>query len=1348
MATKIADITVSKQTGTRLTINAKGKYVEDDSYFDIAVQQGSATTPATSITANPTITVGNDGLITATVGKNQTVTPTVSAGYVSSGTSGTISVSGSNTNQLDTVGATTYHATTADTVIDTPAVVQTFNDGADNEPISLNVRLDPVQSLNGYDRPWVGGAGKNVFGPNTVPIIGKFINSAGGQGNADDWAISDYIAVLPNTQYFFNPNTTAGASAKAACYDSSKYFIGTSTGIFTSGPITFTTPENCYYMRFSYRTSSYDIQLEAGGSATSYEPYSNICPITGHTDVELFRTGFNVCDCNFVSGSINPGTGNNQSDSDKLRTTFQAIIPSEKYYCKSSAAVYAFFYDKDKTYLGYHGSTIRNSAFIPQNLSNAKAGGGSFSKARYVRFRYDSSTYTVGAFCLSFYGDGTRTGDSDISHIDTYDVSIPSSAGTVYGCTFKVYKDGAGTLTVDSKEFILDGDETLTRGVGTPSVVAFGYTLGTYGTYINGKVICDQLVQGVVNSTNAEYGRINVINSNGYSADRANFAIPGVTTSEGMAEYLAQHNLQFIAYYNNPITYHLSPAQCAQIMSLEGINNIWCADEGQTITNVRYTSSSLADQVIIEPSIFTTGQQKLDRITTKNINPSSIKTGVTIKVGDTADDDSIENVTGNFTDPSTVSSGQVAATAADIKSGKSAWVNGLEVQGTVANTSISEGTTTVSGSSATRGTATWSDGYISSGEMPAATFANEGTSGKTYVNISDTTSAPVLVAGDYLYINKGYTDDLKISLARLVPDGSDVKGHGEYIILGHSAYDNDGTLVAGSIPTLKATDVSVSGKKVTIPVGFYTGASGTTGISKSVADGAYSASVSNHAISTTPVVTGSVTGTISSIYKTSQPSGTDGTDYWTITPSGTVTTTGVSTASATATIGTAGYIAAGSKTVAGGQVYITPTVDNGDNRYIVKGTATQNAPTVDASGLVTATSTITAGYQKASTPSNTLQLSTQAGKTVTPTESEQTAVASGKYTTGVVKVGAISSTYVGSGIAQNDSDDLTVSDNVVTAPAGYYQVQASKSLALATVVSGTATISSLNFATGSDAASFSITGSASVSAPTVSVAGYISSTKGTKNAKTAGATVSTTVYKIVGSASILETKRKPAITKQDVPSGVTQAASGNATTTAPSSGVYVAVKSAENVTSLTPSINITTSGYGTNSKHGIDGIPSNVGAAASDTTYIPITTATPAFDGGALSGNSTATGTNVTLSDTDNGIKIQTAYTASRADVLYNGAVSGWVTKANDAVALAGQNKASTNGTAYYINDVTLTAPSSDTRTFSVVAPDKNSTNHTYLYTTDSTGNTSIKVDTTLTMQWNETDQSLDFVFT
>lgn len=126
-------------------------------------------------------------------------------------------------------------------------------------------------------------------------------------------------------------------------------------------------------------------------------------------------------------------------------------------------------------------------------------------------------------------------------------------------------------------------------------------------------------------------------------------------------------------------------------------------------------------------------------------------------------------------------------------------------------------------------------------------------------------------------------------------------------------------------------------------------------------------------------------------------------------------------------------------------------------------TATHSKPSVSinsSTGVVTASHAQTAGYVSAGTTSDTLSLTTQAAKTVTPTESEQTAVAAGRYTTGAVKVGAISSTYVGSGIEQRDETDLTASGATVTVPAGYYAEQETKSVATTTHQSPTASVNS------------------------------------------------------------------------------------------------------------------------------------------------------------------------------------------------------------------------------------------------------------------------------------------------
>lgn len=102
-------------SGTK-TISASGT-TDVTNYESVSVASGSAKTPATTITANPSISVDDSGLIRSTVAKTQNVTPSVSAGYVTSGTAGKITVSGSGTNQLTTQAAQTIHPSTTDQTI-------------------------------------------------------------------------------------------------------------------------------------------------------------------------------------------------------------------------------------------------------------------------------------------------------------------------------------------------------------------------------------------------------------------------------------------------------------------------------------------------------------------------------------------------------------------------------------------------------------------------------------------------------------------------------------------------------------------------------------------------------------------------------------------------------------------------------------------------------------------------------------------------------------------------------------------------------------------------------------------------------------------------------------------------------------------------------------------------------------------------------------------------------------------------------------------------------------------------------------------------------------------------------
>ena len=166
---------------------------------------------------------------------------------------------------------------------------------------------------------------------------------------------------------------------------------------------------------------------------------------------------------------------------------------------------------------------------------------------------------------------------------------------------------------------------------------------------------------------------------------------------------------------------------------------------------------------------------------------------------------------------------------------------------------------------------------------------------------------------------------------------------------------------------------------------------------------------------------------------------------------------------------TAGYVAADTKTNNLQMTTIaatTITPSSSSQTAVAKNVYTLGAITVAA--VPTETKTVTSNGTV--TPSagkflSSVVVNVPAGatinnqnKTITPTESEQTIEADSGYTgLGTVTVGAISSTYVGSGITRRDDTDLSASGATITVPAGYYEDSETKSVN--TVQHATPTIS-------------------------------------------------------------------------------------------------------------------------------------------------------------------------------------------------------------------------------------------------------------------------------------------------
>jgi len=160
--------------------------------------------------------------------------------------------------------------------------------------------------------------------------------------------------------------------------------------------------------------------------------------------------------------------------------------------------------------------------------------------------------------------------------------------------------------------------------------------------------------------------------------------------------------------------------------------------------------------------------------------------------------------------------------------------------------------------------------------------------------------------------------------------------------------------------------------------------------------------------------------------------------------------------------------------------------------------ATLISKTITTNGTYTASNDNADGYSSVTVnvPPTTPTLQS---KTITPTESVQTITADSNYDgLDSVEVGAISSTYIGSGVARKSSTDLTVSGATVTVPSGYYEESASKSISSGSATTPATTITANPSISISSSGLITATASASQSiTPTVS-AGYVSTgTSGT-----------------------------------------------------------------------------------------------------------------------------------------------------------------------------------------------------------------------------------------------------------
>ena len=192
---------------------------------------------------------------------------------------------------------------------------------------SLKVELEPIQDLNGYDSPWVGGGGKNKL-PLTVDGI-KALNT-GWSWNGNVGTFKSVLTATLNTNssgditsivftgetdttndafIYLTSNSSisddkimsgcpTGGAGNTYClqafYDGSTRFQDTGSGVAITTTGTYSLRIKIARNQGAISTLTFKPMLRLSSVADgTFAPYSNICPISGRTQTDIKRCGKN-----------------------------------------------------------------------------------------------------------------------------------------------------------------------------------------------------------------------------------------------------------------------------------------------------------------------------------------------------------------------------------------------------------------------------------------------------------------------------------------------------------------------------------------------------------------------------------------------------------------------------------------------------------------------------------------------------------------------------------------------------------------------------------------------------------------------------------------------------------------------------------------------------------------------------------------------------------------------------------------------------------------------------------------------------------------------------------------------
>lgn len=543
-------------------------------------------------------------------------------------------------------------------------VIASFPDGANGIPFkSHKATISPVQNLNGYDYPWVGGAGNNIIGnfslANSVTATdvtatkqadgSTYIlnGTAGAQRDIYVCAVGNHP--IDEGNYILYAPTGTGINGTSDYCDMAIQKGSTIRYITTGGSTaskSFTIESGEYIRGIFIRVASgvnvtgktVTPMIVRGTSApTSYLPYSNICPITGWTGANVVRTGRNVVPNlaesvtkSGITYTVNSDGSVHISGTATANTSLDIVpLPTLENYLKDGAT-YKFFNN------GSSSSTYRMRVAVREGDSTTTV----------FLNDYTSNTFTVNKATTHYRGFQVYIGNGCTVNTTIYpmlmfadetDTSYEQYQGNIYPISFGSTVYG-GTLDVKT------GVLTVDRRIVTVGSLNWTYDSTVPRFYSSAQ---SDLLAPATNNVPAEnsissayrliyLNRMAVETSGVYALSTGKAISVKDTDYTSASDFKAgRSDEQFVFKLATPQTVQLSPTE---IVSLLGHNNVW-ADTGETEVIYRADTSLYIQKL--------TGSTEDDMVANANIasgkyfmvgntlyySTSAITTGQKIVVG-------------------------------------------------------------------------------------------------------------------------------------------------------------------------------------------------------------------------------------------------------------------------------------------------------------------------------------------------------------------------------------------------------------------------------------------------------------------------------------------------------------------------------------------------------------------------------------------------------------------------------------------------------------------------------------------------------------------------------------------